>query len=98
MADSISVEQLAAHAGVSRRVLERRFKQWLGRSPADHVSEMRLSRVKELLIETDLSIEAIALKSGFTSPEYMTYVFRNAFATTPLKYRRQTCPRDQLPY
>ncbi len=96
VADPISVAQLAAHAGVSRRVLERRFKQLLERSPADQITEMRVSHVKTLLIGTDLSIEDVSRKSGFNSPEYMTYVFRRAYAMTPLKYRRQACPRDTV--
>lgn len=83
------VNDVAAHAGISRRVLERRFKETLGRSPADYIAEARLAHVKEILVETDLPIHDVAQRCGFGSPEYMTYVFRTELGTTPLRYRRE---------
>lgn len=87
------VDEVAAQAGVSRRVLERRFMATLGRTPAAHIAKVRLDHVKRLLADTDLPINDIAEDSGFGSPEYMTYVFRTELGTTPLRYRREVRAR-----
>jgi LacI family transcriptional regulator len=84
----IQVEDITRHASVSRRGLERRFVQVLGRTPAAEIRRVHLERAKKLLLETDLAIPEVAEGSGFGSPEYMTYVFRTEFKQTPLKYRK----------
>jgi LacI family transcriptional regulator len=84
----IQVEDVTRQAGVSRRGLERRFVQALGRTPAEEIRRVHLERAKKLLLETDLPIPEVASGSGFGSPEYMTYVFRSEFKQTPLKYRK----------
>jgi len=85
----IQVGDVAARAGLSRRMLERRFAETLGRSPAAHIGKVRLDRVKALLVETDLSMNDVAESCGFCSPEYMTSVFRKELHTSPLRYRRE---------
>lgn len=87
-AELIQVEDVTRQAGVSRRGLERRFMQVLGRTPAEEIRRVHLERAKKLLLETDLPIPDVASGSGFGSPEYMTYVFRSEFQQTPLKYRK----------
>jgi len=84
----IQVHEVATRAGLSRRMLERRFLETLGSSPAAHIGRLRLDRVKALLIETDLPINNVAESCGFCSPEYMMSVFRKELHTTPLLYRR----------
>ena len=86
----ILVDDVAAHSGVSRRVLERRFKETLRRSPTDQIAQDRLARVKAILLETDLPIHDVAQRCGFGSPEYMTCVFRTKLGITPLRYRRDS--------
>ena len=84
----IRVSEIAAHAGVSRRLLEQRFLKTLGRTPAAQIRRTHLDRACTLLAETDLSIEQVAEACGFGSPEYMTYYFRRELKITPLKFRR----------
>ena len=84
----IQVEDVTHHAGISRRGLEMRFAQMLGRTPAEEIRRVHLERAKKLLLETDLPIPDVANGSGFGSPEYMTYVFRSELKHTPLKYRK----------
>ncbi len=88
-ARSIRVNELARMAGLSRRTLEQRFQSLLGRSPASEIRRVRISHAIELLQRTNLSVGAVAERSGFSSPEYMASVFRNQLASTPLDYRKQ---------
>ena len=87
-AQLIHVGDVARHAGVSRRVLERHFLQTLGRAPAEEIRRVRLERAKQLLVETNLPIPEVADAAGFGSPEYLAYVFRQSCRQTPLKYRQ----------
>jgi len=85
----IRIGEVAAHAGISRRLLQERFLKFLGRTPSAHIRRAHLDRARTLLAETDLSIDRVSEASGFGSPEYMTLCFRRAMKLTPLKFRRQ---------
>lgn len=84
----INVREVARQAGVCRRVLERRFTQSLGRSPALEIRRVHFERAKQLLVETELPIPDVAEAAGFGSPEYLAYVFKNELGETPLHYRK----------
>ena len=83
----IGVKELLRAVPVSRRVLERRFLQLLGRTPGQEIRRVRLERAKRLLAETDWTIPKVATASGFGSSEYLAYVFKCETGTTPRDYR-----------
>ncbi len=83
-----SVEEWAAEAGVSRRVLERRFHSALGRSPHAMILHERVERAKHLLSTGDLPVSIIAERCGFQSNERLTVNFRAAVGQAPVAYRR----------
>lgn len=85
----IEVADVVRHAGVSRRALEQRFLQILGRAPASEIRRVHLERAKQMLLETDLPIPEVAESAGYGSPEYMAGIFRSELQTTPLKYRKE---------
>lgn len=85
----IQVGDVARQAGVSRRVMERRFMQVLGRSPAAEIRRAHLERAKHLLLETELPIPEVAEGAGFQSPEYLAFVFRKDTGMAPLNFRRK---------
>ena len=84
----IQVVDVVRHAGLSRRALERRFLQVLGRTPAYEIRRVHLERARYLLRETELPIPNVAEASGFGSPEYFTYAFKSEMGRTPLDYRK----------
>jgi LacI family transcriptional regulator len=85
----LSVLDVANKAAVSRRSLEIRFRRAVGWSVHDEIQRIRLNRVRQLLVETDLSVEKISELSGFAAASYMSATFRKHWGTTPLHYRRQ---------
>lgn len=87
---SIGVEDIAAAAGVSRSVLQRRFRAVLKKSVLDAILAVRLSRAKEMLAKTDLPLPDVAERAGFKHQEYLGYVFKKHTATTPGQYRATT--------
>jgi LacI family transcriptional regulator len=84
----IQIDDIARHAGVCRRVLERRFIE-LDRSPIEEIRRVRLERAKQLLVETGMSIPDVADASGFGSPAYLSHTFQKELHTTPKKYRQE---------
>jgi LacI family transcriptional regulator len=68
--------------------LERRFRQHLERTPQAEIRRIQTSRIKQLLTETDFTLERIAELSGFEHPEYMSVFFKRSFSQTPGEYRK----------
>ena len=84
----IKVKDVLAAVPTSRRVLEKGFRTYLGRTPHEEILRVQLSHVGMLLRETDLSLEKIAVQCGFRHVEYMTVVFKRELGQTPSDYRR----------
>ncbi|MDY0166438.1 MAG: DNA-binding transcriptional regulator [Thermoguttaceae bacterium] len=87
--EAIQVSDLVAKLAISRRHLERRFHEVLGRTPAAEIRRVHLERARELLAETNLAIPLVAQKSGFGSPEYLAYIFKKETGLSPRQYRTQ---------
>ncbi|MGP3977143.1 GlxA family transcriptional regulator [Streptomyces sp. 8N114] len=84
----LSVDDLAAHLGVSPRTMARRFADRLGTSPGAWLLSRRVAAARTLLEETDLPVEAIATRVGLTSAVNLRRRFRDQVGTTPGAYRR----------
>jgi LacI family transcriptional regulator len=90
--DGITVEDVLRAVPLSRRVLERRFRRVARRTPHEEILRLRLERVKQLLGETDLSLERISSLAGFAHPEYMSVAFKRELGVTPGCHRLQIRP------
>lgn len=84
-----TVSDVLARVPLSRTILERLFRKYLGRSPQAEIRAVQLKRAKQLLAETDLRLERIAELAGFAHPEYLSVVFKRETGQTPGRYRRQ---------
>ncbi|MGH8021905.1 MAG: substrate-binding domain-containing protein [Opitutaceae bacterium] len=91
----IGVDEVARHAGLSRRELERRFMATFGRSPGQEILRLRMSAVRALLTETDLPLYRIAEKTGFIHAEYLNVAFKREIGMTPRSYR-MTMGRNRI--
>jgi LacI family transcriptional regulator len=85
--EGICVEDVLRAVPLSRRVLESRFKRLLGRTPHEEILRVRIERAKELLAETDLSLAAIARRTGYAHVEYLSVVFKRETGLSPSAYR-----------
>jgi LacI family transcriptional regulator len=83
----ITVPEITKYLHVSRRVLERRFQTFLGRSPNDEIVRVRVERAKQLLAETGLTIAEIAAQVGFATASYLCQVFRRHVGVSPAEFR-----------
>ncbi|MDR3632301.1 MAG: DNA-binding transcriptional regulator [Isosphaeraceae bacterium] len=87
--EGIGVEDVLDHVAISRTVLQQLFREMLGKTIHDAITETRIQRVKHLLTETDLSLTLIAERAGFSYAEYLSTFFRRATGWTPSAFRRE---------
>ncbi|HBG23942.1 MAG TPA: transcriptional regulator [Rikenellaceae bacterium] len=86
--NTISVDSLLKIVPLSRRVLEKRFRQNTGSSIYNYILSLRVENICHLLINTDRSIEYIATESGFKSNQNMSKLFFQFKQMTPSEYRK----------
>ena len=86
--DMPTIAELARRLGVSRRLLELRFRAVLDRTVHEEIVNVRIDRVKKLLLDTTESVERIAEACGFATTSHLCSVFRRFTGTTPAAYRR----------
>ena len=83
----ISVDRVADEVAMSRRSLEKRFRDTIGRTILEEIQLVRLERAKRLLLETTYPISKVAEISGFGSTGYFIQFFQKRVGKTPRKYR-----------
>ncbi len=87
--EPLSTDEIAQLAGVSRRQLERLFKQYLGSLPSRYYLELRLQRARQLLLDTNYSIVQVGLMCGFSSGSHFSTAFGALFGKTPREERQR---------
>ena len=83
----IKVEQVLDHLEISRSNLEQRFKNEMDRTIHQVIHEEKIARAKNLLEQTDISIQEIADICGYPSVQYFYSVFKKEFEMTPKEFR-----------
>ncbi|MDO4574294.1 MAG: DNA-binding transcriptional regulator [Planctomycetia bacterium] len=83
----LQVNDIVTQIGLSRRTLERKFKQMFGRTIGEEILQERLKQSKILLRETDDKIGVIAKRLGFSSHTHMNHAFLAEMRITPSEYR-----------
>ncbi len=83
----ITVEQVLQHAHASRSQMERKFRQYIGRSPQSEIRRVQLRKIRQLLLETDFPLKRIAELTGFEHMEYMCVLFKRETGIPPGIYR-----------
>ncbi len=87
--EPLSTDEIAALVGVSRRQLERLFKQHLDNLPSRYYLELRLKRARQLLLDSHHSIVQIGLMCGFSSGSHFSTAFGMLFGITPREERQR---------
>lgn len=87
--EPLTLEQLARRFYLSRFTISRRFKAYAGISFVRYLTTVRLIHAKQLLEREELSITAVALRSGFESLSAFDRVFWRDMGMTPMEYKKQ---------
>ncbi|NIK67208.1 helix-turn-helix domain-containing protein [Paenibacillus sp. BK720] len=65
------------------------FKKTTGKTFVQYVTDLRLQRAEKLLTQTDLTLDLITDKVGFSDTNYFSNVFKKHYQLTPAKYRKE---------
>lgn len=84
----IEVPDILKKVPMGRRVLERKFRELLNRSPHEEILRVRLNKVASMLIHTNDTLEAIAGECGFSTVARLSVEFKKRFGSSPGAYRK----------
>jgi transcriptional regulator GlxA family with amidase domain len=87
LSEPLSLPEIARFAGLSRRQIERLFRQHMGRSPARYYLEIRLDRARHLLAQSSLPVVEVAIACGFVSASHFSKCYRELYARSPQEER-----------
>jgi AraC-like DNA-binding protein len=91
---SLAIDDLARKAGMSRRVLQRRFGVELGVTPSEYLLNARIRKASQMLRDPtiDVRILEVAESCGFEDSNYFSRCFRKIMGRTPREYRAGMLP------
>ena len=84
----INLEDCAKHFNYNASYLSRMFKKNFGKTYTDYVTEKRIERCKELLLDTNISVNELAERFGYSSPQNFIRVFKKYTLLTPGQFRK----------
>ena len=85
----VSISDVAARIGLSKRFLQKLWKNKLGSCPHRYYARERINRACSLLIFSDMSIEEIACACGYSSSAVFSRAFSDFTGTSPRRYRER---------
>ncbi|MBR6536918.1 MAG: helix-turn-helix domain-containing protein [Lachnospiraceae bacterium] len=89
----LNVSMLAGSLNVERSYLYRLFMEHAEVSPQEYLTEVRMERACELLLTTELSVQAVACSVGYKDALYFSKLFRKRKGTAPSDYRKKRTER-----
>ena len=89
LAEPLTLVEIADHAGLSRRQIERLFRHHMGRSPARYYLEIRLDRARHLLLQSMLPVVEVAIACGFVSASHFSKCYRELYGRSPQQERAE---------
>ncbi|SFO97343.1 response regulator transcription factor [Salibacterium halotolerans] len=84
---SLTLEDAAAHAGISASYFSQLFKTTTGENLTDYVTRHRLEKAVELLKKQAYSLKEISYMVGYKDPNYFSRVFKKHYALSPKQYQ-----------
>ncbi len=84
----ILLRDMAQQESMSVRTFTRRFREEVGISPVQWLTQQRVERARQLLESTDLSIDQVARDAGFGTPTSLRQHLQAALGVSPTRYRR----------
>jgi AraC family L-rhamnose operon regulatory protein RhaS len=88
--EKITIEKLAENFHTNRTTLLNEFKKYTGQSINQYLTSLRLTMASTFLRDTELSVEEICDRTGFSDISYFSKVFKKKLYYTPSEYRKIT--------
>jgi len=84
----LSVEKICSHLGVSAAYFSTVFRKETGKTFTNFLTDVRMNRAVEMLLEQEEKTYVIAEAVGYSDPNYFSYVFKKQFGVSPSKYKQ----------
>ena len=85
--NDITLKDVADHVNFSSSYLSKLFKKEMGINFNRYITKIRIDKAKEILINSNISINEIAFSVGYNEPNYFCKVFKKIVNMTPSEYR-----------
>ena len=85
----LTIDKICGILGVSAAYFSTTFKKETGRTFINYLTDYRMEKAVQLLIEKDEKTYVIASQVGYADPAYFSYVFKKRFGVSPTRYRRE---------
>jgi AraC-like DNA-binding protein len=92
-----TVESLATAAGMSRSAFAARFKELLGQTPLEYVTEWRMQKAMQFLQQRDKKLIDVARSVGYESDAAFSKAFKRVVGTNPGEYLKRGRERHEVP-
>ena len=89
LSEPFSIKKMSAAVGYSSSEIYKSFHKYHHCTVGEYVTKSRIEYSCGLLLETDLSVEEISVKCGFSSAPYFSKKFKELMGISPVKYRKQ---------
>lgn len=89
LAAELSVQSISRHTNISKSALYRMFHTHFHCTVSQYINQKRIEKSIELLTESNLSIEEIAARTGFSGGSYFSKIFKKEMGISPLKYKKE---------
>lgn len=87
--NGISLDDVAAHAGVSKSTVLNLFRKYLHVTPINYLINYRLNEAAALLSKTEKKVNTISDETGFNNVDYFCRLFKKHYRVTPSEYRKR---------
>lgn len=84
----INLDLLAKRFSISKYHMAREFKRCIGKSPIDYLIDVRITRAKDLLYDSNRSVSDIGQLVGIPNPNHFLYLFKEREGLTPSTFRK----------
>lgn len=86
--EPLNMSEMSGHVALSRRQIERLFTRHLDTTPSRHYLELRLTRARQLLSQSNATITDVTVACGFVSTTHFSHCFRDYFGMSPTQARQ----------
>lgn len=86
--ERISLAQISEAIYLSQSYVSTLFKKETGKKFSNYLQEVRLEKSREMLLQTRLSVQEIADRTGFFDASHFSHVFKERYGLSPLEYKK----------
>lgn len=97
LAEPLSLREVADEVGMTGGHLTTLVRLRSGRTVGEWIAELRMSRARELLADTDLPVAEVARSVGMVDPGYFSRQFRRTHGASPRQWRRANGVGNETP-